>query len=146
MPQLQGFVAQLPLRLTSPTPKPRYPKQIDHLGDHIRARRIDLGLLQKEAGRRIGVHGVTITNWELGNSEPGDRFIPALVGFLGYHPLPAAKSPGEQVRRARLSLGLSIRNLADLAGVDEASVSYIERDNPRIYPSVAKKVWRALGL
>lgn len=110
------------------------------------AKRIDLGLLQKEVAVRIGVDTATVTNWELGTTEPEERFIPALIRFLGYNPLPAAKSPGEQVRRARLAKGFSIRALADVAGVDEASVTYMEKDNPRTYPSVATTVWKALGL
>ena len=42
-------------------PKPsQYPKQINSLGDHIRKRRLDLNLLQKQVGNQIGVHELTI--------------------------------------------------------------------------------------
>ena len=134
------------MRFTAPTPKPRYPKQRKHLGDHLRAKRIDLGLLRTEIAVRIGVDTATVTNWELGHTDPEERFIPALIRFLGHNPLPAAKSPGGQVRLVRLTRGLSIRALAELAGVDEASVSYLEKDNPRVYSSVATRVWKALGV
>lgn len=67
------------------------------------------------AAARIGVDTATVTTWELGNTEPRNRFIPALIGFLGHNPLPEATSPGEQVRGARLAKGLSIRALAELA-------------------------------
>jgi hypothetical protein len=83
------------------------------------------------------------------NPEPEERFIPALIRFPGHNPLPEARSPGEQVRRERLTRGLTISalaELAELAGVDEASVSHIETDNPRTHPTVAKKTWKALGL
>ena len=145
-PQGQGFVAQLPLHFTAPIVKPRYPKQIKHLGDHLRARRIDSGLLQKDVAARIGAGTATVTNWELGNTEPEERYIPALIRYLGQNPLPEARSPGEQVRREQLTRGLTISGLAKFAGVDEASVSHMEKDNPRVYSSVATKVWNALGL
>jgi transcriptional regulator with XRE-family HTH domain len=105
-----------------------------------------LGLLQKDAAAQIGVDTATVTNWELGHTELEERFIPALIAFLGYNPLPEARSPGELVHRARLARGLSIRALADLAGVDEASVSYVEKGNPRVYPRVGRRVWKVLGL
>jgi transcriptional regulator with XRE-family HTH domain len=78
----------MPLRFIAPIPKPHYPKQFKHLGDHLRAKRIDRGLFQKEVAARIGVDTATVTNWELGNTEPEERFIPALIRFLGYNPLP----------------------------------------------------------
>ena len=87
-----------------------------------------------------------MTNWELGNTEPEERFIPALIRFLGHNPLPEPKSPGEQVRRERRTRGLTISALAKLAGADEASVSHLEKGNSRAYPSVAAKIWKALGL
>jgi transcriptional regulator with XRE-family HTH domain len=144
--ELQGFVAQIPWSFTAATPKPRYPKRLGHLGDHLRARRIDLGLLQKDAAAQIGVDTATVTSWELGHAEPEERFIPALIAFLGYNPLPEARSPGEQVRRARLTRGLSIRALAELAIVDEGSVTHLESGNPRVNTGVAIKVWAALGM
>lgn len=125
---MQGFVAQIPLRFTAPTPKPRYPKQLKHLGDHIRARRIDLGLFQKEAAARIGVDHATVTNWELGNAEPEERFLPALIRFLEHNPLPAANGPGEQVRRTRLTRGLSISALAK--PLDRTSKSQVDAAAP----------------
>lgn len=56
---------------------------------------MDLGLLQKEIGQRIGVCSLTITNWENGRTEPDSRHLPAILGFLGYDqwPIPA-KSVG----------------------------------------------------
>lgn len=95
---MQGFVAKLPLRFTAATPKPRYPKKIKYIGDHLRARRIDLGLLQKEIAAKVGVDKATVTNRELGHTEPEERFILALICFLGYNPIPQPAAPGEEVR------------------------------------------------
>jgi transcriptional regulator with XRE-family HTH domain len=56
------------------------------VGDHIRRRRLDLGLLQREVAERLGADAATITNWELNRTQPALRFLPAIVGFLGYPP------------------------------------------------------------
>ncbi len=143
---LQGFITQLPLRFIAPAPKPRYPKQFKHLGDHLRARRIDLGLHQREVAAQIGVDTATVTNWEVGHTEPEERFIPALIGFLGYNPLPASRSPGEAIRRERLTRGWSLATLAARAGVDPATVARLEADTKGMAQRSTEAVLRFLGL
>ena len=54
-----------------------------HLGDYVRRRRLDLGLSQREAARRIGVSKKAIQNWESGRFEPTVSCLPALMEFLG---------------------------------------------------------------
>lgn len=120
----------MPIRLSGATPKPRYPKQFKHLGDHIRAKRIESGLLQQDAARRIGVTTLTITNWELGRTEPENRHVPAIIRFVGYDPLPKPRTTGEHIMRARLLRGWSKARLAREAGIDEATVRRVEADTP----------------
>ena len=62
-----------------------YPKEINSLGDHIRARRLDLNLLQKQAADEIGVHETTITGWEGNATVPEVRYMPAIIQFVGYN-------------------------------------------------------------
>jgi len=100
----------------------RYPKGINTLGDHIRARRLDLNLLQKEVADQIGVHELTITNWEDNATVPEVRYIPAIIQFLGYNPLPAAITLPERLASARRALGLSQRKMAARLGVDPATL------------------------
>ena len=94
-----------------------YPKQINTLGDHIRARRIDLGLFQSQVAEQIGVHEMTITNWEVNATDPEVRYIPAIIQFLGYNLWPAASSLPECLAAARRALGLSQRKMAAKLGV-----------------------------
>ena len=61
----------------------QYPKQIKSLGDHIRVRRLDLKLLQKQVADCIGVDKITITNWEHRPAVPAIRYMPAIIQFLG---------------------------------------------------------------
>jgi transcriptional regulator with XRE-family HTH domain len=100
----------------------RYPKQINSLGDHLRARRLDLKLLQKQVADQIGVHELTITGWEGNTTVPEVRYMPAVIQFLGYNPLPAASSLPERLATARRALGLSQRKMAGKLGVDPATV------------------------
>lgn len=99
-----------------------YPKEINTLGDHIRARRLDLKLLQKQVADRIGVHELTITSWEGNATIPEVRYLPAIIQFLGYNPLPAASSLAERLATARRALGLSQRKMARELGVDPATL------------------------
>lgn len=45
---------------------------------------MDLGLLQKQVAEQIGVHPLTITNWERNATQPTVQYIPAINLFLGY--------------------------------------------------------------
>ena len=63
-----------------------YPKQLESLGDHIRARRLDLGLLQKDVAEIIGVTTDTITNWEKGRNRPMHWHYLRINKFLSYFP------------------------------------------------------------
>ena len=106
-------------------PKPQsahYPKQINSFGDHLRARRLDLKLLQKQVADQIGVHELTITNWERNATVPEVRYMPAVIQFLGYSPLPATSSLSERLATARTALGLSQRKMAGKLGVDPATL------------------------
>ena len=104
-------------------PKPaKYPKKINSLGDHIRARRLDLKLLQEQVAYKIGVHKMTITSWERNATVPEVRYMPSIIRFLGYDPLPPANAFPERLATARRVLGLSQRKMAEQLGVDPGTV------------------------
>jgi transcriptional regulator with XRE-family HTH domain len=100
----------------------RYPKELNSLGDHIRARRLDLKLLQKQIAEQIGVHEQTITGWECNATVPEDRYLPIIIQFLGYNPLPPATEFPKLLVRTRRMLGLSQRNLAERIGVNPVTI------------------------
>jgi transcriptional regulator with XRE-family HTH domain len=109
--------------IRAPKPKPTaYPSTISTLGDHIRKRRLDLKLLQKQAATRIGVHELTITNWERNATVPAIRHIPAIIRFLGYDPQSSTTSLPERLAASRKALGLSQRKMAERLGVDPATI------------------------
>ena len=74
------------------TKKPKqfqYIQELNTLGDHVRTRRLNLGLFQRHVAEQIGVDEDTICRWENNETCPSVQHIPAIIGFLGYNPLPA---------------------------------------------------------
>jgi transcriptional regulator with XRE-family HTH domain len=132
--------------LAARVPVPGYPATLDHIGHHILKRRLDLGLKQKEAARRLGVHPGGLENWEYGRTVPADRFMPAVIHFLAYNPSPAPRTTGQRVAYERVARGWSRKRLAAEAGVDEATVRRMEAETPRpAYRSVLALL-TALGI
>lgn len=112
------------LRLNAGKPLPdKYPKEINTLGDHIRARRIDLRLLQKEVAEKIGVDETTIINWERRRTAPGLRFIARIIEFLGYDPIPEPESFPERLKAYRYRRGLSQKKLAIALEIDPSTIT-----------------------
>jgi len=96
----------------------RIPEDPQTLGEHLLARRLTLGLLQREVADRLGVTPYTVLNWEKGQTSPALVHYPAIIAFLGFDPArPPETLPGglKAFRKAR---GLSISAAARLLGVD----------------------------
>ena len=100
---------------------PAYPDELRTLGDHIRNKRLDLGLYQKDVARIIGVTTDTITYWEKGRAEPGIRYMPRIVDFLGYIPSEYPTALPEQLRLYRMLFGLTQEYAADEFNLDEST-------------------------
>ncbi len=108
---------------------PAYPDELRALGDHIRKRRLDLGLLQREVAQEIGVTVFTIRNWERGRAEPAVRCLPGIISFLGYNPLlPLANTLGERITADRRGHGLSRDVFAALLDVNSSTLWRWETD------------------
>jgi transcriptional regulator with XRE-family HTH domain len=97
-----------------------YPEVPATLGDHLRKRRHERGLLQKDAADRLGVNTFTLANWEKGYTNPRLRRWPGVIEFLGYDPNlePKPSDVAQRIRWARRRQGLSLRGLAKQLGVD----------------------------
>ena len=131
------------LEAAKPLPK-SYPTAILTLGDHIRKRRLDLGLLQREVAERIGVTTQTITNWELGRTEPGIRALVAIVDFLGYVPFSMGEAFPEKLKAYRMMKGLTQRQLATDLDVDPTTVGAWETGTSKPMPKTRERVEQAI--
>ncbi|MBC8554505.1 MAG: helix-turn-helix transcriptional regulator [Candidatus Brocadiales bacterium] len=101
-----------------------YPRTLKTLGDHLRKKRLDLELLQKDAARKLGVCEPSIYNWENNLAKPAIKYIPTIIEFLGYVPFDTSTlSVGEKIVVYRKLLGLSQRKLAHNLGIDPCTLS-----------------------
>ena len=81
------------------------------LGDHLRRRRLELGLYQKDVAIQIGVTTSTIWNWENGWSSIALGYMPKIINFLGYNPLPHPKGLMERLAWYKQVKGLTLEQL-----------------------------------
>jgi transcriptional regulator with XRE-family HTH domain len=123
---------------------PRLPRELKTLGDHIRKKRIELGLLQREVADLLGADPQSVNAWERNYRQPVLHRLPAIAAFLGYdlEPPPADAPLGLRIASRRRRLGLSQKALAERLGIDEATVRKWER--ARIFLRVDERVQRIL--
>lgn len=109
-------------------PHPAYPKTLKTLGDHLRKRRLDLKLLQKDIAQKLGVDKTSIHNWESGYATPKLWFMPRILKFLGYIPFEMkATSLGEKIKTYRRNLGLTQKALAKQLKIDPTTLARWEK-------------------
>jgi len=127
-------------------PRPGYPEEPKTIGEHLRKRRLDLGLRQKDVAERLGAHYKTYDNWEQGKHEPEFRFLPAIVAFLGYDPTPEPATLAEKIRATRHRQRISQEELARRLRIDPSTVTAWESGAVnRPYPRFAKMFKRYVG-
>jgi transcriptional regulator with XRE-family HTH domain len=105
--QRLGYNLSIPLNIPSilenlPTPVT--------LGDHLRRRRLELGLHQKDVAKIIGVTTSSVWNWEHG-LEPELRYQPQIITFLGANPTPCPDDLIGQLAWYKKSRGLNLIQL-----------------------------------
>jgi DNA-binding XRE family transcriptional regulator len=92
------------------------------LGEHLKKRRRQLGLYQREAAKALRIDHFTYINWERGRTQPYAHSYPAIIGFLGYDPTPEPTSVPEWIISQRRKAGVARKTLARLLGWDEATL------------------------
>jgi DNA-binding transcriptional regulator YiaG len=103
-------------------PNEPYPAELNSLGDHLRKRRLDLGLFQKEVANQIGVNKDTMKNWKNNATCPALPYIPQIIKFLGYCPYDPTLSFPQKLKTWREALGLSQDQLARVLGMDKGTI------------------------
>ncbi len=105
-----------------------YPKPLETLGDHLRKKRLDLKLLQREVALKLGVQETSVHNWERNLTKPSIALLPRILNFLKYNPfeMPTG-SLGERIRTYRRILGLSQKALAKQLKIDPGTLARWEK-------------------
>jgi transcriptional regulator with XRE-family HTH domain len=130
-------------------------KRPETIGGHLRKRRLQLGLYQKEAARRLGVSTVALSRWECDKVYPAWAQQPAIIDYLGYNPFtnPALGSPhsneassvaflsqdapddiGKMIMKKRIEMRKTRKGLAKELGISIKTISNLEmnRRMPRL--------------
>jgi transcriptional regulator with XRE-family HTH domain len=105
----------------------RVPEKLGTLGDHLLRRRLILKLLQKQVAEQLGVDKMTISNWENNLSKPRVEYMPNVIRFLGYNPLPPSNGWADRLVQARTAMGLTQKQAAKRIGVDASTLARWER-------------------
>jgi hypothetical protein len=87
-----------------------------------------------------------VFNWEAQISKPEIRYMPAIIEFLGYNPLPEAVTMGERLVRQRTTLGLTQKNVAGRLGIDTGTLARWERGEREPTGRFLECVERFVGL
>ena len=115
-----------------------YPAHPKTIGEHIKKKRIDLGLLQREVAEMIGSSKNVIGGWESNSHEVRVRFIPGIIRFLGYIPFEIGSSQQEQLIAYRKIRGLTQEQLSKEWQIERGC---LERWENGVAPR--KKIFRA---
>lgn len=116
------------------------------IGEKLKNRRLELGLLQKDVAKIVGVCEDSITIWENNRSEPYVSYYPNIINFLGYVPFEVDVSTlGGQIKMHRFLHGLTQEQLALKLNINESTVYYYENNKHKPLPKTCKKLNR-LGI
>ena len=131
-------------KITLKAPKPLsapYPRRLITLGEHLRKRRLDLKLLQKEVANKLGVSDISIKDWENNHVSPSLYSVPKIIKFLGYIPDSLQTGTfGEKIVTSRKLLGLTQKKLAHRLGIDPSTLGRWERDKSKPSRKLLKKL------
>ncbi len=111
------------LKAAKPTPYPREPQTV---GDHLKRRRYELGLSQKEVRQQLQVGVMTLGRWENNQYTPRVQYFPCIIAFLGYDPYGEPERYGDMITARRRQCGLSRKRLARQLSMEEMTLARYE--------------------
>jgi DNA-binding transcriptional regulator YiaG len=94
--------------------------------------------------KKLDVCQPCVYNWEANKSQPDIAYMPAVIEFLGYNPLPVVERLGAQLVQRRTALGLTQKELAKRLGVDPGTLARWERGEREPAGRFAESVKRLL--
>jgi len=112
------------INIVVPLPKPEgYPKELNTIGDHIRAWRLNNKLLQADVAKLLSVCEDTIVGWEMRNTSPSIGHIPGITKMIGYLPVQIDDSTlGGRIKKYRNKHGLTPEQFGDLIPAHPSTV------------------------
>ena len=93
------------------------------IGDHIKKRRQELGLTQKQVAEVLATTQFSVIHWEKNAFQPNrPALLRRVIAFLGYDPLPHGESIPDRLHLRRRELGWRQVDLAAHLGVQDGTV------------------------
>jgi transcriptional regulator with XRE-family HTH domain len=123
----------------------RVPEKLETIGDHLLRRRLSLKLLQRQVAELINVDKTSIYNWENNRSKPDLEYMPAIIRFLGYSPMPRSDVWADRLVQGRTAMGLTQKEAARRINVDASSLARWERGEREPSGAFAKRALRFLN-
>ena len=118
-----------------------------------------MGLSREEAALKLGVHMLSIKNWETGKNRPRAQYLPDLARLYGLEEpelrqtlgleepgREQAAKRGQALRQIRLRAGLSLEQAARRIDVTASAVRQWETGKKRPKPQSQRKIAQAYGL
>ncbi|MBX9839672.1 MAG: hypothetical protein K2X69_15310, partial [Silvanigrellaceae bacterium] len=103
--------------------KKGYPHKPTTIGEHIRKKRMDIGMYQWEVAKQLHVSEETITNWEINRTIPQIKYYPRITSFLGYEFWKLDRNTiSGKLKAYRYTNGLSVKRCAKLIQVDPSTI------------------------
>ena len=116
------------------------------IGEHLKKRRQELKILQKDIARILEVSEECVSNWELDKCKMHISYYPKVISFLGYNPFPVDTATlGGRMRAYRITHGLTQEDLAELVGVNESTVFHWEKGTNTPFPKKMKLLEKILN-
>jgi DNA-binding XRE family transcriptional regulator len=116
------IVAPLPPQPTRWKCAQAVPNELQTIGDHLKARRIQSHLFQSDVAKQIGVHFASVQNWERNLGTPLPYQIPAIIRFLRYVPFKHDGSWKGKLRWLRFAAGWTQEDWGKAAGISPGTI------------------------
>ena len=98
------------------------------IGEHVKKKRLQLGLTQGQVAKRLGICSASVTNWENGDNQPADApTLQRIIRLLGYDPVPPWDDNSGASPRQASEAGMGQRELAMHLKVDPKTILYWEQ-------------------
>jgi transcriptional regulator with XRE-family HTH domain len=112
----------VPITLRALKPKD-YSETPQTLAEHLKKRRRELGLLQREVADQMDICTETYANWESGKTTPVASQFRPVINFLSYDPTPEPTTLAERLQFKRRALGVTFSQVARHLGWDEGTLT-----------------------
>lgn len=112
-----------------------YPFELKSIADHLKKKRLDLDLTQKEVAIMIGVTEDCYYLWEGNKAFPQVQHMPKIIAFLGYLPISIDVSTiMGRIKYYRYINGLSHKKMGKLLNVNTTTVRAWENGDSFPHP------------